>query len=116
MTVTRSQLAIVTGIILLAGVALHAMGHPLICKCGYVKLWHFDAASAENSQHIFDCYPPSHVIHGFLFYALFWLLMPRASFGLRLIAAVLLESSWEVIENTDFVINYYRREPVSLDY
>jgi hypothetical protein len=72
--------------------------------------------SAENSQHIFDWYTPSHLIHGFLFYALFWLIMPRASFGARLIAAVLLEASWEVIENTDFVINHYRETTVSLDY
>ena len=31
MTVTRGQLAVVTGIILVEGVALYAMGHPLIC-------------------------------------------------------------------------------------
>ena len=116
MTVTRGQLAVVTGIILVEGVALYAMGHPLICKCGYVKLWHFDVVSAENSQHVFDWYTPSHIIHGFLFYALFWLVMPRTSFGARLIAAVLLESSWEVIENTDFVINHYREMTISLDY
>jgi hypothetical protein len=116
MTVTRGQLAVVTGIILVTGVALYAMGHPLICKCGYVKLWHFAVVSAENSQHLFDWYTPSHIIHGFLFYALFWLVMRRASFGARLIAAVLLESSWEVIENTDFVINHYREMTISLDY
>jgi Protein of unknown function (DUF2585) len=116
LTVTRRQTAAIAGIILIAATALYAMGHPLICKCGYVKLWHFDVVSAENSQHIFDWYTPSHVIHGFLFYALFWLVMPRRSFGARLIAAVLLEASWEVIENTDFVINHYRETTISLDY
>ncbi|HUT48380.1 MAG TPA: DUF2585 domain-containing protein [Alphaproteobacteria bacterium] len=116
MTITRTQIAIVTGLILLTAAVLYGMGHPLICKCGYVKLWHFDVVSAENSQHIFDWYTPSHIIHGFLFYGLFWLLMPRASFGARLIAAVLLEATWEVVENTDFVINHYREMTVSLDY
>jgi len=116
MTMTRTQIAIVTGLILLTAAVLYGMGHPLICKCGYVKLWHFDVVSAENSQHIFDWYTPSHIIHGFLFYGLFWLLMPRASFGARLIAAVLLEATWEVVENTDFVINHYREMTVSLDY
>lgn len=116
MTMTRTQIAIVAGIILIAGAVLYAMGHPLICKCGYVKLWHFDVVSAENSQHIFDWYTPSHIIHGFLFYGLFWLIAPRSSFGFRLILAVLVEATWEVAENTDFVINHYREMTVSLDY
>jgi hypothetical protein len=29
---------------------------------------------------------------------------------------VAIESSWEVIENTDFVINHYRDATISLDY
>jgi len=116
MTMTRTQIATVAGIILVAAVALYGMGHPLVCKCGYVKLWHFDVVSSENSQHIFDWYTPSHIIHGFLFYALLWLIAPRASFGQRLILAVLIETSWEVVENTDFVINKYREATVSLDY
>jgi Protein of unknown function (DUF2585) len=109
---------IVAGIILAAAVAEYLMGHPLICKCGYVKLWHFDVQSAENSQHLFDWYSPSHLIHGFIFYWLLWLLsrwLPM-SFGLRLVLAVAVEASWEVIENTDFVINHYREMTISLDY
>ncbi|HUU66315.1 MAG TPA: DUF2585 domain-containing protein [Methyloceanibacter sp.] len=113
---TRTQIAIVLGIILIAGALLYGMGHPLICKCGTVKLWHFDVVSAENSQHLFDWYTPSHVIHGFLFYAVLWLIAPRLSFGQRLILAVLVEAGWEVMENTDFVINKYREATVSLDY
>ncbi len=116
MTMTRTQIAIVAGIILVAAAALYGMGHPLICKCGYVKLWHFDVVSSENSQHLFDWYTPSHIIHGFLFYAVLWLIAPRLSFGQRLILAVLVEAGWEVVENTDFVINKYREATVSLDY
>jgi len=116
MSISRTQIAVIAGVVLVAGAALYAMGHPLICKCGAVKLWHFDVMSSENSQHIFDWYSPSHVIHGVLFYFLFWLIAPKSSFGTRLILAVLLEASWEVIENTDYVIDHYREVTVSLDY
>ncbi|MFZ2019439.1 MAG: DUF2585 domain-containing protein [Methyloceanibacter sp.] len=119
MQLSRTQtLLLVAGIVAAQALLLYLMGHPLICKCGYVKLWHFDVQSAENSQHIIDWYTPSHIIHGFLFYWLLWLASRYVpmSFGLRLVLAVAVEASWEVIENTDFVINHYREMTISLDY
>ena len=119
MQLSRAQtLLLVAGIVAAQALLLYLMGHPLICKCGYVKLWHFDVQSAENSQHIIDWYTPSHIIHGFLFYWLLWLASRYVpmSFGLRLVLAVAVEASWEVIENTDFVINHYREMTISLDY
>ena len=116
MTISRTQLAIAAGLILATAMVLYGMGHPLTCKCGYVKLWHFQEVSSENSQHIFDWYTTSHVIHGFLFYFLCWLVVPRASFGTRLILAILLEAGWEIAENTDYVIDRYREATVALDY
>ena len=103
-------------VIATGGAALYAMGHPLICKCGYVKLWHGVTVSSENSQHLTDWYTPSHVIHGLLFYLALWLVARRWVFSIRLLLATVVEVSWEVTENTPWIINRYRETTISLDY
>ena len=104
------------GIIALQAAVLLAMGQPAICACGYVKLWHGAVLSSENSQHISDWYIFSHVIHGFIFYFLLWLIAPRMPLAQRFALALMVEAGWEMIENTPFIIDRYRQSALAQGY
>jgi hypothetical protein len=113
---TAHCVLIALGLIGVQAVVEHAMGRVAICTCGYVKLWEGDVNSSGNSQHLTDWYSFSHLIHGFGFYLLFWLVGRRWPVGLRFLAALTLEISWELIENSSFIIDRYRAETISLNY
>jgi hypothetical protein len=97
-------------------VVLLMMGRLPFCKCGVIRLWSGDIWSNQNSQQLADPYSLTHISHGIALYGLLLLGGRRWELGLRLVTAVLFESAWEIFENTDFVINRYREETISLDY
>ena len=78
--------------------------------------WSGDIHSGHNSQYLVDPYRFTHALHGFLFYALLRPLAGKFGRGTRLVVALALETLWEVIENSDAVIERYRRATIALGY
>ncbi len=110
----RDAAIVVAGLAIFAlqAAILGAMGQPAINPDGNIDVW----GPLENSRHVFDWYTPSHIIHGFIFYGVLWLLLPRWSIDRRGLVALLIEAVWEVVENTPWVIDRYRDVTVSGNY
>ncbi len=114
--ITVHTCLVIGAVIGLQALLLFAIGRPLICKCGTVKLWEGSVFGPENSQQLTDWYTPTHINHGILLYLLLRLIAPRASIAVRFIAAVALEVGWEVIENTPVIIERYRQTALAQGY
>ena len=112
----RNALLFGGGIILVQALALYIFGQPPICECGYIKVWEGVVRSAGNSQHLFDWYTPSHIIHGFIFYAMLWFFFPKMPLWKQLVFAIGIESAWEITENTPMVIQHYRQQSLAQGY
>src|SRR4030095_14600009 len=102
---------IVLGVVLLAmTVLLRWQGRIWTCACGYIRLWSGNINTADHSQHLFDPYSFTHVLHGFMFIGIVYLLWPRLTENWKLAIALSGEALWEVIENSAYIINRYRSE------
>lgn len=107
--------ALVTVLIVTAFVGVLAVqGRPWWCKEG-PALWSAVWTHC-TSQNFLDPYSLSHVLHGVLFYGFLWLGAARWPLSSRMLAALVLEIGWELLENSAWVIERYRQNTVAFDY
>jgi hypothetical protein len=101
---------------LLTALQLRAQGRSWWCACNELFLWAGNIWSRHNSQHLFDPYSFTHVLHGLAFCGLLALIRPALSYSVKFYLAVLIESLWEILENTERVIQRYREATLALGY
>ena len=96
---------------------LFAQGRIWWCKLADTSIYINDAwNSSHTSQHLLDPYTFTHVLPGVVFFWIALAVFPRMSSGWRFFAATLAESAWEVLENSNYIIEKYRENTASLDY
>lgn len=114
---SRRRGTALAGVLAVMAIVLAAMGRPWWCRAGDAVPWSLDIWSRHNSQHPVDPYTVTHAMHGLLFYGILRLVLggvagPTVRWALALAGEVL----WEVVENTDTMIERYRTATISLDY
>jgi hypothetical protein len=103
-------------IVAAAAAILLAMGRHPICTCGTIDLWVGERDSPRTSQMLADWYSLSHIVHGLIFYGALWLIARPWPIEWRFLAALTIETMWELTENTPFVIDRYRATTAALGY
>lgn len=103
-------------VLVAAAYQLRSQGRLWICSCGKLLIWSGDVCSSDNSQHFLDPYSFTHVLHGLVYCGLLAWIVPRLAPAWRLWLAVAAAALWEVVENSDFVIQRYRAATAALGY
>jgi len=103
-------------ILLTAFLVLNLQGRVWWCLAGDLSPWSWQVLSRHNSQHLIDPYSFTHILHGVLEFWLIGLVFRKVPLAWRFVIAIFIEGSWEVIENTNYVINRYREATISLNY
>jgi Protein of unknown function (DUF2585) len=99
---------------------LRNQGRSWWCQCRSF-FWTSDAWGSLTSQTFFDPYSFTHLLHGFMIAGLLLLLFRYVvkrdvPTSWRLVIALIAEALWEILENTNAVIDRYREATASLDY
>ena len=106
----------IPAIMAVAALVLWTQGRVWWCQAGDYAPWAWNIWSTHNSQHLIDPYSFTHILHGVLEFWLLGLLFRKMPVAWRLVLAVAIEATWEMVENSSFVIERYRAATISLDY
>lgn len=102
---------------ILTVVLLYLQGRLWWCKLGDYAIYVNEAwNSSHTSQHFLDPYAFTHVLHGVMFFWLARLIFSRFSTAWQFFISIFAEAAWEVLENTNYIIDKYRENTASLDY
>lgn len=117
---------ILSTVIVLSVVAFieHSLGRSAFGPDGHFGWWDNNIWGNENSQRVADAYSFSHIIHGMLFYGVFWLISKRLPERFRngfdwrywFVGSLVIEGCWELLENSPLIINRYREATIALGY
>jgi hypothetical protein len=96
---------------------LYSQGRIWWCKLGDYAIYVNEAwNSSHTSQHFLDPYTFTHVLHGVMFFWLASLIFYKFGAAWQFFIAMSVEAAWEVLENTNYIIDKYRENTASLDY
>jgi hypothetical protein len=113
---SRAAWLAVAALLVLTVLILRFEGRIWWCACRTPTPFSTEVQSSHNSQHLFDPYSFSHLLHGIIFSWCLRLIVPRIAVGWRVFIAMFVEAAWEILENSPLIIERYRAATASLGY
>ncbi|MGQ0542246.1 MAG: DUF2585 family protein [Blastocatellia bacterium] len=115
--INRLPIAVAVSVTAVMTIVLWSQGRIWWCKSGDYSLYVNEAwNSSHTSQHLFDPYTFTHILHGVMFFWITGLLFSKLANEWQFLIATIAETAWEVLENSSFIIDKYRENTASLDY
>jgi hypothetical protein len=97
-------------------ILLQSQGRIWWCLNDSFTPWSSDIWTRHNSQHLFDPYTFTHILHGVLYFWLITLVFKKMPILWQFVLAIFVACGWEILENSKYIIERYRAETISLDY
>lgn len=88
------------------------MGRPLFCKEKDYTIW--NGKDIHMSQHFIDPYSITHMLHGLILYNS--IKQCKVKEHANILITIIIACLWEIIENTQFIINMYRQDAIHVGY